>query len=390
MKTGRGVEIRPGFWRPFGVALTVAVFVGFAGMIATLARPAPPLWAFAALGVVGLAITVYAWFWSNARILRLHDDRIEIGGLKGSRILRLSEVEGGRSIDGGILLVTRRARDSVTLPYAAQKRPEVAAWLQQVPNLDYRDYEAELDQARADPTLGADTAARERTIERLNRISRHSYWPIMILFFWVGIAPFFYPYAVLMGLAAPVVAMLLVLAKPNLFVLFPINTLGTPIPLLGLMIVGAALALRGMFDVELIDWQAPLVVAGLAAAATTVAAMGADRSLRHPLAVGMTALVLFAWSWGVAVLGNAYRDSSGVLNPLTVQSVGRDALRATTAGGERISLDAPGFVLKAVREGRGICLMEQDGRFGWRHRSLVLCEFSAEPLTVRPTGDADG
>lgn len=390
MKTGRGVEIRPGFWRPLGVALTVAVFVGFAGMVATLARPAPPLWAFAALGVIGLAITVYAWFWSNARVLRLHDDRIEISGLNGSRTLRLSDIEGGRSIDGGILLATRRARDSVTLPYASQKRPEVAAWLQQVPNLDYRDYEAELDQARADPTLGADAAARERAIERLGRISRHSYWPIMILFFWVGIAPFFYPYAVLTGLAAPVVAMLLVLARPNLFILVPNNTLGAPIPLLGLMVVGAALALRGMYDVHLVEWRAPLLVAALAAAGATLAAMGADRRLRHPAAVGMTVMILFAWSWGAAVLGNAYRDSSGVLHPLTVESVGRDTLRATTADGERISFDAPGVVLRAVRDGGGVCLLERDGRFGWRHRSLALCEFSEEPLPVRPTGDADG
>lgn len=341
------------------------------------------LTAVAALG--SLAISLGAIWLTRCEAVILFADKIERRTAFGARSLPRDQIEGWRDVQGSPILISREGARSVTLPSWAVKSAALREWISGIPNLDRAAYEAAWAEALSDRRLGDTKAERERTIHGAHLIARLAAWLSMGLFVWIAAFPIFYPYAVSAGFLAPVVALVAVVVDPRRFSLLPTNALPLPASLLGLLMVGGSLGMRAMHDVSLVSWWPSVATGVVVAAVVTFSISRIDSSTRHPLAAALIAPFLFGWIWGALVLGNSWGDPSGVLSPLRVETTtAYGTLIGVTSDGRRHEMDAPDGVLLSARQGVQVCILERDGRLGWKHRGLYTCPGLTSEVVASP------
>lgn len=332
-----------------------------------------------------LAISLGAICLTRREVVILFADKIERHTAFGARSLTLDQIEGWRDVQGSPILISREGARSVTLPSWAVKSAALREWISGIPNLDRAAYEAARAEALSDKRLGDTKAERERTILGAHLIARLAAWVSIGLLVWIAAFPIFYPYAVGAGFLAPLAALGMVIADPKRFSLVPDNERQLPASLMGLLAVGGVLGLRAMIDVSLVDWWPSVATGVVVASVVTFGITRIDFSARHPIAVALIAPFLFGWVWGALVLGNSWGDPSGVLSPLRVETTtGYGTLVGVTSDGRRHEMDASDGVLLSTKQGVQICILERDGRLGWKHRGLYTCPGLTSQVVASP------
>lgn len=334
-----------------------------------------PQWLALVLAVTAIIFSVFCFYRLRTMALILRPDRIEHQGFFSNRTLATHDIEGIRNIGDGPVLVAKKRARSMALPSWALQSDELREWGRCLPNLDWLEHQEEMQTALVDPTLGHDVSTREATLQRGAVITRILGWAGLILSLWVLVFPLPFLLAMGVGLAAPILAFLLKLIKPDFFAFMPINRLGMPVGLIPLLLIGAALAMpagRYMLPDNVIP---SLVVALGSAVILTLLAIQMDSHLRPMPAIAVVLALIFAWIWGGAIICNVWRDQSGVLRPLRIAFISDDdVLNAATLDGREHRLKAPPSIANAARNGGDICLLERDGRLGWRHHRLYTCQ----------------
>jgi hypothetical protein len=212
--------------------------------------------------------------------------------------------------------------------------------------------------------------------------SQHLGW---VLAFWtMAIAV---PYAlciVLLAVAPPIAIGLASISNRN-WVLFGKRGSGKP-SLEGLILLcPLALLVRAFRDLQVLDWQEPLIAAGIMGIALAVAAwflIEPDRRDRIFVAACTVALGV-AWGWGVTTLTNAAEDTvptrfyASAIEDRRISS-GRSTsyyLRLApwgpVAGSQQVGV---GRVVYDQMAGAAVaCIDLHDGLFGWRWHVVHRC-----------------
>jgi hypothetical protein len=87
----------------------------------------------------------------------------------------------------------------------------------------------------------------------------------------------------------------------------------------------------------------------------------------------LTPFVL-AWLWGALVLANVWNDPSGVLRPVQIESLSATGQMVGVApAGQRYTLDVPDHIRIQANRGVQICVLDREGRLGWRHLGVYTC-----------------
>jgi hypothetical protein len=280
------------------------------------------------------------------------------------------------------------------IPKAGAKKMSIArttktdaifeSWLARFPNQDV------LDEQRLEQAVQADAGYGRTPAERLRRLAQLRTFTGWLNRVGTGIALWgmFYPHPyrlvmVLLALCPPSAIAIVAASNGQIHIDQKARDKRPTLAIL-LMLPSIVLALRAFLDIDLLDWQPPLVIAVIAGALVASAAVAVDAEYRRwPMYLLTWAIVGVPWSFGVASELNAELDrgprqefatlvidkhiSSGKTRSwyLTVAAWGP----VREPGDERVD---SGFY-EDTRIGDHVCVSLKPGAFGWRWYWLDRC-----------------
>ena len=311
----------------------------------------------------------------------LHADRVELVDVFRRKTVRRDQIVGYR-IGRGFIVLCRRAGAGRNVSVTAEvvQSPAWVAWLESLPNLDEQDAVNAQATLEADPRLGHTPGQRRAGAERMAKWAGWLNLLGMALAGWAMFWPHPYAVAVLVCGLMPVVALTLLARWRGLFSMIEeargpsLNTFWlTP---------GLAVGIRGMVDVQMIDWHAPLLTAAGIAAVFTALVWWLDVRGRGVLGMIVPFLVGLAWAWGGVVTADVLLDFAKPQRiPARVVEVSGKAddpsvtLEALAPPHERFEdFDTPRPLPGVAKVGTRTCVVVYPGRFGWRYGWVGRCK----------------
>jgi hypothetical protein len=384
----RGVAVDGVVRSPRSTVLATAaiclIMVGAAVAVAVWNHLAPDVyaeWLTDGIAVIAIVISFYTVVALARSRTILHQDRIELIGIFRRSEVRRDGIVGYRSGHGLITLCRRPgAGRDILVTDEVVMNPLWLAWLESLPNLDERDALNAQVTLEVDPRLGHTPSQRREALGVLGK------WAGWLDTFGVALAgwtifwPRPYEAALIVSGVTPVVTLLLLARWRGLLSLIDesrgpsLNTFWM-LPML-------AVGIRGMNDVEMIDWHEPLMVAAGVAVVFAALVWWLDTRGRSFLGAIFPGFVALAWAWGVVVmvdvipdLAPARRiparvvDVSGKDNKLTV------TLEALAPPHERFEdFDLTKRQHRLAKVGAQTCVVVYPGRLGWRYGHVGACK----------------
>jgi hypothetical protein len=350
-------------------------------------------WLFDAIAVLFALVAAYTIVGVWTSRWRLLPDRIETKGPFRERTLPRAKVAGYRvlpsqavhleSVDG--------PRHGLSVPLHVATNPVWAAWFETLKNLDAEAYNAELAILEKDARLGASPTARLETLDSLRRLARYASFVGLALGFWLMIYPRPYDLAVAINALVPLVALAVASRWPGLVALVHDTDTEPTINLSAFWFLpSGVLGLRAMLDLHMIDWVEPLCAGFGLAAIPLLLALRAERAARRPGMAVFSAVILFAWGYGVVSLANVRLDQAPpAIHRAVVVERGGSAdddpsltVRAIDARANLPVID--GLAVSEARFNRSpvgseTCVAIFPGRLGWRYVVAVDCPVAAQP-----------
>jgi hypothetical protein len=184
-------------------------------------------------------------------------------------------------------------------------------WIDSLPSIDEEESTAYLDEIENGRSLGQSPAERTNRVKRMSRYAQvlngFSIAAVLLAFFY----PHPYRIAMLVMIALPWVALVLVKLSRGLIRIDEKKNDPHPTVAYAYMFPGFALALRAVSDFNVIQSTHAAVLFALVAAALTFFAVAANRSLRQKKPMIALLLVLTAaYGYGAVVEADALLDSS--------------------------------------------------------------------------------
>jgi hypothetical protein len=288
-------------------------YFGFANALPNRQSAAIMTAVCAAFALLGLGVFAS----SRKTKLVLSTDRILLVDLFSSREIRRSDVAGFRTIQNPrgtsyiVLLPVLAGVDKLRIPKIYPFDANFYNWLQTLPDLAVSEA-LELEHAvDNDAALGNSVEERRATAQRARLLGR----TLTIVTFAVAAWTWFVgvPYRLLVAILVllPWAGLALAAKYKGLFRIDSRNN--DPHPSIGfaLLLPGLVLALRVIYDLDLIGWQRPIAYSLMIDAAICIAAAKLDSSLmKARSSLIALALVSIAYGFGVAAEVNALFDRS--------------------------------------------------------------------------------
>lgn len=319
----------------------------------------------------------------------LHADAIEVFGMYRESRLARSEILGlrvGGADQGGAIRLQPRYTSgaAVSLPPSLAKDEAFIAWFDGIDNLDALERQASIDRYMKDD---ADPGTPEEKIQRMRsaaRVSQVLTWVTLAAFAWAIFYPHPYRWVVLMLAVLPWVSVALAAFRGSVYRLDTYNNDVYINVGIAMLIPGFALALRALFDVQVLDWpRAAWLTAGGAIACMGIIYLFVAE-VRGQLSGLLTLLVLMtAYSYGLVMIANKQLDRG---EP-AMHSVGVLAKRVTTGQGitrylqlepwgerkeaEEVEVDESMYESAAV--GSAVCVYVFPGALGLRWYQVWSC-----------------
>lgn len=315
---------RAALWLRLAVSAVGAAFFVMAGALAFLlggqAR-SPGALAGVALLVIGVAAF---GAWMIAAMLRskivLTGDAVEVHGLIRVRRLAREGLAGRRvvSLQYGQKMLVLSAKDprvrDFKISFSSLRTDAVwDAWIGALPDLDAQDAQALEAEVAANAELGQTPQERLARLGAAKKLANALNVTTYAVAAWGYIYPRPYALAVLALAVLPWIAILLVAKSSGLIRVD--SRRGDPRPTLAIPVIipGLVLLARAVTDVGVLDVERALIVAAMAAALLSWAAMTSDAAARARLWSAQLLLLLLlgcAYGYGAVVLGNSLLDSS--------------------------------------------------------------------------------
>lgn len=349
--------------------------------------------AFLGMLAVGLLVVpVYAVAYAiNARVT-LEARAIEVRQAFGMRRLETKDILGRRLVTGRNVvypvIVPKEGRTLRLTRSTFGLDDRFNAWFNALPDLDEQERASTLALVEQDVTLGSNAQERLAKLEKAKQTAKVLNFLPLVLLAWGYVYP--RPYGAMVACAAlmPWLAIVLAWTKPNLFQLD--GKQGDVRPNLGglLIMPPLVLAIRALFDVNVIDLK-PLFLWGFALGlplclAVIMVPKSASSTTKKPWLLPLVMLpFMAAYGVGLLALGDTMWDNAPVQVFQTSitgkhESHGRSttyevylAPWGDTAGESSIRVSRGYYA--AVQRGDRVCVRLHPGRFGLRWMQLGSC-----------------
>ncbi len=349
--------------------------------------------AFLGLVAVGLlAVPVYALAYAvNARVT-LEARAIEVHHAFGSRRLETKDIVGRRLVTGrNVVFPVIVAKQGRTLRLTRSTfglDDRFNAWFNALPDLDEQERASTLAMVEQDVTLGSNAQERLAKLEKAKQAAKALNLLPLGLLAWGFVYPS--PYAALVACAAllPWVAIALSWARPNLFQLD--GKQGDVRPNLATLLImpPLVLAMRALFDVNVIDLKQLFLggfVLGLPLCLAVVMAPKVASSTAKKAWVLPLVMLPFMTAYGVGLLALVdmmWDDAPVQVFPTSITGKHVSHGKSTTyevylapwgESHEEDSVRVSRAYFDAVNRGDRVCVRLHPGKFGLRWMQLGSC-----------------
>jgi hypothetical protein len=242
-------------------------------------------------------------------------ETVELSAFLYKRSMRLEDIAGRRvRLNHGTIIVYLfpKQADGSVMKFSPFFRLDenYFRWFNQLPNLDEADRIAALTDIAQEREFGVEEADRLEAWRRARRIAR----VLNVAGIAAGLWGIFYPHPYEWSLAAlavmPVAALLLVIFSKGMYTLDESMQAGDRIyPSLFLFWTppAAALALRAVFDINVLDWQLAALYSVMGGMLLALIAQGAPRRKIKYTWAGL-AFIFSLWCFGVTLFYNQMFD----------------------------------------------------------------------------------
>ncbi|TBR35827.1 MULTISPECIES: hypothetical protein [Dyella] len=332
-----------------------------------------------------LALIAIAWIKTR---LVLSADAIELRGLLSTRRMARGDIVGFRpgSQSATCFLIGKHGK-SFDVPGDIPLDDRFAAWMGELPNLTALEQQAVLEQVRADTRLGIDPEQRMARLLQARRLAGALTWMSLGLVLWCLIYPWPYDLVVGLTIAWPWICIAIALGSRGLIRLD--GKVGDPRPVLAvpMLMPALAIALRALFDVDLVNpgqafvWGAIAgVPLGIVQWRATV--LSSRMTARFFGGLGYIALATCYGAGALSLMNVRLDHRLPVVSPVTVSGKHISSGKHTT-----YQLDVSGwpgyprghrFTVSRVhyeraRKGDALCAIEHAGALGMAWLDLGNC-----------------
>lgn len=349
-----------------------------------------------AMGLLGLGCLIMPLFYS--KLLVIYPEELLVPGIFRAKTVRRSDITGFRirSTQGGKFLQLETAgtgakKNTVNISMLFKPDAALASWFEGIPSLDAVELAASLKDVEGDAELGESPAARRESVRRAGTIAR----VLNITSFGLGGWLFFYPHPYewlfLLVAALPWLALWLCWKSKGAFSVDDTGMQTVRADLTASLILpGIALALRALYDVQLVDISGLAVpsLAGLALMLICLVHVAPyyRKKLGKLLLMGS---LLSAYPASVIAIANALFDG------LPSESYLVEVIRKHSTSGkattyylgvppwgpfsEANDVQVPANFYRQVEVGQAVCVDLHQGAFGLRWYAAVpreLCRYA--------------
>jgi hypothetical protein len=324
-------------------------------------------------------------------VLVLQTDRLEIHELWRVRSIRREDMKSRQVLQlpnsVATLVLELKTPDlrRIKLPIMWQRDSTWVSWFAGIPDVDVEAEKSFAAAVSANPELGATPADRQQALVKARSIARFTIWANAGLVAWASLYPQPYVLVICVLLAAPWAAIWIMSQKPGVYAFNAPRTSPRPDLTILLITPGFLLTLRAMQDVQILDWQRLMLWAALIAIAligTIVWAVPAAR--QKPASVALTLLLLLAYGYGAAALGNALLDRAPVTSYTTqvygkhvTSGRGRTPEMRLGPWGPRTAQEevtVPWEMYRRTSVGDKVCVLLRPGAFGIPWYRIAQCQ----------------
>jgi hypothetical protein len=378
-------------WKFFMAALGAAFLggglFGIWQMVQPLDSKTNPL-VFAVLGLIGALFGVVMLGAAFVSKLLLEQDAIELRELFGTRRLARAQIKGRRTLPTNpptlIVVPAEPGLRKISISAGMRSDAVLEAWLAALPDLDAAELRASEAEILHDAEGGATPDQRRGELAAAKRTANILTLAAVAVSVWGWFFPQPYYYPLLATLAAlPWATMALAGASRGLYTLNDHKSdaragVGT-----AFFMPGLVLFLRGIMDVQLLDWTNIHLAAVAGGALFTVAAAQADQKLAKNFTIAIVFLIGLAWGYGSAIAFNAVFDTAApqrfetrVISAHYTSGKGAHPEFELEPWGpqrERATVPVSAVLYRTVRVGGTVCVDLRPGALQARWYRVTLC-----------------
>ncbi|MES2040379.1 MAG: hypothetical protein V4495_21375 [Pseudomonadota bacterium] len=314
----REYRIKP-IWR-VSISLLALIFIagGLAGAVleaAVLRASGMLAWLVLLLSLAVSALGLYMLLKTLRYKVVLHSDAIEVQEMSATTRLQRTQLQGRRMVRRNnspeeTQLIPRELHEKkIHIPKMLKTDAAFQAWMNTITDLDQQDQQKTLDEIAADTSLGSNKEERLQKLATAKKRANLLNGAAFVLSIWMIIYPQPYQLLMLVLLAMPWLALLLMKTAKGIYQIDG-NTKDIK-PNLAIMIFmpGLALMMRALTDFNLVNYTPVLQMALACSLTFTALALHLDWPLRSkPLMILVSTAISFAYGYGAAGLLNAQLD----------------------------------------------------------------------------------
>jgi hypothetical protein len=339
--------------------------------------------AFAILG------TVCAAYVLRSRVT-LEIDSVGLVGLWGEKTIRRSDVLGTRRVHNSrgpdvLVLVSRWEGQrplKITNMFAFDSVME--DWLSQLPDLDLEDKRKAEQELENDLSLGVTAQERQTGLAKARKLAQVLSITGLVSMFWAILFPAPYRLMVLVLVALPWIALLMLRRYKGVFRIDERRNDPHPNVALALMCPGMGLLMRAITDYHFVGWQRPVLWAVGTSAVMCGIALKLDPSVKVKGTIYAFFFLLLAYGFGAGMEANTLLDrGEQTLYETRVVSQYMSKGRSTSY---HLRLDAWGSrteqydetvslrLYQSVKPGDSVCMALRPGALGVPWYRISRCQ----------------
>jgi hypothetical protein len=313
-RTAKGWRIFIYIFSPLLIGLFV--YVGFITLNSETSN-----WTVSLIGILisigGTAMFTYGLIETIKGRLIIGKNTISIQSTFGTKTLDFQEIKGFRA-DGNYIHIISNSNDkkSIKIGTYIERSDEVLSWLNNnFIELDNHEANEEEKQILADNEFGINEQAREFRLSEARRVAKY----INIIGSGVGIWLWFYPrpylISILIAMTIPIIALVSVYLYRGLIRFDERKNSAYPSIFTGFLVPSAALLIRALMDIEILDYQNLWIIISTATIAIVSLLILGTKELKFSkfidyfTALSLTGIV-FCYTFGTYVLSNCLFDKS--------------------------------------------------------------------------------
>lgn len=235
----------------------------------------------------------------------------------GSRTFKFEDILGYKIERNGIYIIPKNPlHKKIKTSTYIEKADQITAWLAStftdLTKQEFTDHEKSI---LNDDTLGLSQQAREHRLAEARRIARITNAVGFILFFWLTFYPIFYTVVLIIGIAYPIVIIILLYLYRGLIRVDERKNNAHPSVATGFIMAGLSLSLRALFDYNILEYNQLWITTGTLAVLLIIVILIATKlpkfkSAQDYFAIFTLIILTYSYSFGAYSVSNCLFDNS--------------------------------------------------------------------------------